>query len=161
MKNMLAKGIVFGCLFLLMASCNTNGEKSTSVQIDKEQIKKDIQARENQFAEIYNSGEIRKIGYYADDAVTFYQNMTPLRSKEERMEFFEMDISTNTNKISFTTIEVFPSIDGVQVLEIGYYTVVDSTNTAVNTGNYMSLFEKRDGQYVCLRDMSASDMSID
>lgn len=161
MKNMLAKGIVFGCLFLLIASCNTNGEKSTSVQIDKEQIKKDIQARENQFAEIYNSGEIKKIGYYADDAVTFYQNMTPLRSKEERMEFFEMDISTNTNKISFTTIEVFPSKDGVQVLEIGYYTVVDSTNTAVNTGNYMSLFEKRDGQYVCLRDMSASDMSID
>jgi ketosteroid isomerase-like protein len=161
MKNMLAKGIVFGCLFLLMASCNTNGEKSTSVQIDKEQVKKDIQARENQFAEIYNSGEIKKIGYYADDAVTFYQNMTPLRSKEERMEFFEMDISTNTNKISFTTTEVFPSKDGVQVLEIGYYTVVDSTNTAVNTGNYMSLFEKRDGQYVCLRDMSASDMPID
>ncbi len=161
MKNMLAKGIVFGCLFLLMASCNTNGKKSTSVQIDKEQVKKDIQARENQFAEIYNSGEIKKIGYYADDAVTFYQNMTPLRSKEERMEFFEMDISTNTNKISFTTTEVFPSKDGVQVLEIGYYTVVDSTNTAVNTGNYMSLFEKRDGQYVCIRDMSASDMPID
>ena len=161
MKNMFVKGIVFGCLFLLMTSCNTNEEKSTSVLIDKEQIKKDIQARENQFAEIYNSGEIKKIGYYADDAVTFYQNMTPLRSKEERKEFFEMDISTSSNKISFTTIEVFPSKDGVQVLEIGYYTVVDSTNTAINTGNYMSLFEKRDGQYVCLRDMSASDMSID
>ena len=161
MKNMFVKGIVFGCLFLLMTSCNTNEEKSTSVLIDKEQIKKDIQARENQFAEIYNSGEIKKIGYYADDAVTFYQNMTPLRSKEERIEFFEMDVSTNSNKISFTTIEVFPSKDGVQVLEIGYYTVIDSTNTAVNTGNYMSLFEKRDGQYVCLRDMSASDMSID
>ena len=161
MKNMFVKGIVLGCLFLLMASCNTNEEKSTSVVIDKEQVKKDIQARENQFAEIYNSGEIKKIGYYADDAVTFYQNMTPLRSKEERKEFFEMDISTNSNKISFTTIEVFPSNDGIQVLEIGYYTVVDSTNTAISTGNYMSLFEKRDGQYVCLRDMSASDMSID
>ena len=58
-------------------------------------------------------------------------------------------------------MNVFPSIDGVQVVEIGYYTVVDSTNTAVNTGNYMSLFEKRDGQYVCLRDMSASDMPND
>ena len=123
-----------------MASCNTNEEKSTSVLIDKEQIKKDIQARENQFAEIYNSGELKKIGYYADDAVTFYQNMTPIRSKEERLEFLKPDISSNSNKISFTTIEVFPSKDGVQVLEIGYYTVVDSTNTAVNTGNYMSLF---------------------
>ena len=161
MKNMFVKGIVSIGLFLLMASCNTNGEKSTSVLIDKEQIKKEIQARENQFAEIYNSGELKKIGYYADDAVTFYQNMAPIRSKQERYEFFKIDISKNTNKISFTTTEVFPSKDGVQVLEIGYYTVVDSTNTAINTGNYMSLFEKRDGQYVCLRDMSTSDMSID
>ncbi len=158
MKNMFVKGIVLGYLFLLMVSCNTNEEKSTTVLIDKEQIKKEIQARENQFAEIYNSGELKKIGYYADDAITFYQNMAPIRSKEERLKFLKVDLSSNNNKISFTTIEIFPSKDGSQVLEIGYYTVVDSTNTAVNTGNYMSLFEKRDGQYVCLRDMSASDM---
>jgi hypothetical protein len=87
--------------------------------------------------------------------------MAPLRNKEERLEFFEEDIVGNTNKISFTTYEVFPSKDGVLVLEIGYFTVVDSTNTAINTGNYMSLFEKRDGQYVSIRDMSASDMPID
>jgi len=162
MKNMFVKGIALGCLFLLMASCNSNEEKSTSVVIDKEQIKTDIQARENQFAEIYNSGELKKIGYYDENAVTFYQNMAPIRGKAERLEFFKTDIETNnSNKISFTTTEVFPSNDGVQVLEIGYYTVVDSTNTAINTGNYMSLFEKREGQYVCLRDMSASDMPMD
>ena len=160
MKNIFVKGIVLSCLFLLMASCNTNGEKSTSL-IDNEQIKKDIQARENQFAEIYNSGELKKIGYYADDAVTYYQNMAPIRSRAERLEFLKSDLSENTNKISFTTTEIFASKDGVQVLEIGYYSVVDSTNTAVNTGNYMSLFEKRDGQYVCLRDMSTSDMPLD
>ena len=160
MKNIFVKGIVLSCLFLLMASCNTNDEKSTSL-IDNEQIKKDIQARENQFAEIYNSGELKKIGYYADDAVTYYQNMAPIRSRAERLEFLKSDLSENTNKISFTTTEIFASKDGVQVLEIGYYSVVDSTNTAVNTGNYMSLFEKRDGQYVCLRDMSTSDMPLD
>ena len=47
-----------------MASCNTNEEKSTPVLTDKEQIKKEIQARENEFAEIYNKGELKKIGYY-------------------------------------------------------------------------------------------------
>ena len=73
----------------------------------------------------------------------------------------KFDEGTNTNKISFTTTEIFASKDGDQVLEIGYYSVVDSTNTAINTGNYMSLFEKRDGQYVCLRDMSTSDMPLD
>ncbi len=161
MKNIFVKGIILSYLFLLMASCNNNEGKSTQVLIDKEQIKKEIQARENQFAEIYNSGELKKIGYYADDAITFYQNMAPIRGKEARLEFLKTDLTANSNKISFTTIEIFPSKDGNQVLEIGYYTVVDSTNTAVNTGNYMSLFEKRDGQYVCLRDMSASDMPLE
>jgi len=158
---MFLKTMILGSIVLSMVSCDSKEGNATAVSIDKEQIKKEIQARENQFAEIYNSGEIKKIGYYADDAVTFYQNMTPIRSKKERVEFLKIDESSNSNEISFTTIEVFPSNDGNQVVEIGYYTVVDSTNTAINTGNYMSLFEKRDGQYVCLRDMSASDMPID
>ena len=84
---MFVKGTVLGYLFLLMTSCTINDGKSTSVSIDKEQIKKEIQARENEFAEIYNSGELKKIGYYADDAVTFYQNMAPIRGKAERFEF--------------------------------------------------------------------------
>lgn len=161
MKNMFVNGAVVGFLFLLVSSCNINDEKPGSVLVDKEQIKQEIQARENQFAKIYNDGELTKIGYYADDAVTFYQNMAPIRSKKERLEFLMSDLNENRNKISFTTVEVFPANDGNQVLEIGYYTVVDSTNSAVSTGNYMSLFEKRDGKYVCLRDMSASDMPLD
>ena len=161
MNNTFAKGIVLAYLFLLMASCSTKNDNSATVLIDKDEIKKEIQAKENQFAEIYNTGEIKKIGYYADDAITFYQNMAPITTREERIEFLKIDEASNNNKISFTTVEVFPSNDGNQVVEIGYYTVVDSTNTAINTGNYMSLFEKRDGNYVCLRDMSASDMPIE
>lgn len=138
-------------------SCSVNNEE---VLIDKDEIKKEIQERENEFAKIYNTGELKKIGYYADDAVTFYQNMAPVRSKLERIEILKIDPS-NKNKISFTTIEVFPSNNGLNVLEVGYYTVVDSSNTAINTGHYMSYFEKRDGKYVCLRDMSASDMPLD
>lgn len=161
MKIRFIRGTFVVFLLMLITSCNVNVDKSETPAVDKDQIKKEIQARENEFAEVYNSGEIKKIGYYADDAVTFYQNMPPIRTKKERMEFLQIDEASNSHKISFTTIEVFPSNDGKQVLEIGYYTVVDSTNTAINTGNYMSLFEKRDGQYVCLRDMSASDMPLD
>jgi len=161
MKNMFVKGTVLGYLFLLMTSCTINDGKSTSVVIDKEQIKKEIQARENEFAEIYNSGELKKIGYYAEDAITFYQNMAPITSKAERLEFLKPDLNSNSNVISFKTNEVFVSKDGIQVLEIGAYTVVDSTNIIISSGNYMSLFEKRDGKYVCLRDMSASDMPFE
>jgi len=158
MKNIVVKGMFLGVLLILITSCNTNDGNSSVVPVNKDEIKKEIQARENEFAEIYNTGEVKNIGYYADDAITYYQNMPPITTKKERLDFLQIDQDSNNTRISFTTTEVFPSKDGSQVLEIGYYSVVDSTNTAINTGNYMSLFEKRDGKYVCLRDMSASDM---
>jgi len=151
------------CLMSLLSACDTKNTETTEVVIDKEQIKKEIQAKENEFAETYNSGIPKSIGYYADDAVSFAQNRSPLVGKEAIVDYLlsDLDQTTQSNKISFTTNEVFVSNDGKQVVEIGYYKVVDSNNTAVNTGNYMVLFEKRNGQYVCVRDMSASDMPLE
>ena len=156
-KDILKMGLLSGTL-MLMISCNSKQEASTTTTIDKEQIKKEIQAKEDAFAEIYNTGELKNIGYYADDAVTFFQNRPPLVGKEAIVEFYKSAITSNSNKISFTSKDIFISNDGNQVVEIGYFKVVDSTNTPINSGNYMSLFEKRDGKYVCVRDMSASDM---
>ena len=151
------------CLMSLLFACNTKKTESVSAVIDKEQIKKEIQAKENEFAETYNSGIAKAIGYYADDAITFAQNRAPLVGKAAIVEYLMADLNpaTKSNKISFTTNEVFVSNDGNQVVEIGYYRVVDSTNTNINTGNYMVLFEKRNGKYVCVRDMSASDMPLE
>ena len=151
------------CLMSLLISCDTNKTEPNAIVIDKEQIKKEIQAKENEFAETYNSGIAKAIGYYADDAISFAQNRAPLVGKTAIVEYLLADLNSTTesNKISFTTNEVFVSNDGNQVVEIGYYKVVDSTNTAVNTGNYMVLFEKRNGKYVCVRDMSASDMPLE
>jgi len=74
------------------------------------------------------------------------------------VEFLKTAITSRTDSISFKTKELFVSNDGNQVVEIGYFKVIDSTSTIINSGNYMSLFQKRDGKYVCVRDMSASDM---
>jgi len=161
MKNKIAKGITFAFVLTLIIACNTKKPEPVAVVIDKEQIKQEIQAKENAFAELYNSGEMKNIGYYADDATTFFQNRAPLVGKDSIITFLKSDLNRNLNKITFTTKEVFVSNDGEQVVEIGYYSVADSTNTPVNTGNYMSLFVKRDGKYVCLRDMSASDMPLE
>ena len=158
MKHKPVKGILLVSITTLLFACNTKKEEPAAVVVDKEQIKKEIQAKENEFAETYNSGALKNIGYYADDASTFFQNRPPLIGKEAIVDFLKSEITSTTNKISFTTKDVFVSNDGDQVVEIGYYKVIDSTNTPVNTGNYMSLFEKRDGKYVCVRDMSASDM---
>jgi ketosteroid isomerase-like protein len=160
MKRKNSKGLLVLIFVLLAVACNTQQSEPAAAVIDKEQIKKEIQAKENQFAEIYNTGELKQIGYYAEDAITYTQNRPPIVGREAIIEYLSFDMESNTDKISFTTNEVFVSSDGNLVVEIGYYQVVDSTNTPVNTGNYMCLFEKRDGQYLCVREMDASDMPL-
>jgi len=163
MKNKIVKGVLFGCIITSMFACNTKKEEpvvAVAPAVDKEQIKKEIQAKEDAFAEVYNAGEEKNIGYYADDATSFYPNRPPLVGKEAIVAFLKADLISNTDKISFKTNEVFPSTDGNQVVEIGYFKLVDSTNAVINTGNYMSLFEKRNGKYVTVRDISASDMPV-
>jgi ketosteroid isomerase-like protein len=161
MKNNIVNGITVGCVTSILIACNSNKDQSSATLVDKEQIKKEIQAKEDEFAEVYNSGALRNIGYYADDAITFYQNRQPLIGKEAIVKFLESDLDSNTNVISFKTNEVFPSSDGNQVVEVGYFKLVDSAKYVINTGNYIVLFEKRNGKYVCVRDMSTSDMPIE
>jgi ketosteroid isomerase-like protein len=162
MKNIVTKGLIFLCLMTLAIACNPRKTESVTVSVDKEQIKKEIQAKEDEFAAAYNAGEMKRIGYYAEDATTFAQNNPPLVGREAIVEYLKANIDSvdKDNKISFITKEVFVSNDGNQVVEVGSYKVVDSTNTSVNAGNYMSLFEKRNGRYYSVRDMSASDGSV-
>ena len=163
MKKNIFKGGLLTSTLVLMISCNSKQETSTTTTIDKEQIKKEIQAKEDAFAEIYNTGELKNIGYYADDAISFSQNKAPLVGKAAIVKYLVdgRDSSAAGIQITFVTNEVFPCTDGSQVVEIGYYKLVDSTNAVLNTGNYMVLFEKRDGKYVSIRDMSASDMPVE
>lgn len=157
MKIRPTSGLLLLFLLSLVMACNM---EKPGTAVDKEQIKKEIQAKENEFAEIYNTGELRSIGYYAEDATTFAPNQAPIVGREAIIEYLKVDVESNTDKISFTTREVFVSNDGNMVVEIGYYKVADSNDTAINTGNYICLFEKRDGRYYCVRDMSASDMPV-
>ncbi len=160
MKKKIVKGVLLGCMASLLFACSAKKEEPAPVLIDKEQIKKEIQAKEDAFAEIYNTGQLKDIGYYAEDATSFYQNKAPFVGKEAIVEFLKSDLDSNLNKITFTTNEIFPSNDGEQVVEIGSYKVVDSANIAINTGNYMVLFVKRNGKYYSLREMSASDIPL-
>ena len=82
MKNKVTKGLLFLYLISIIIACNTNKSEPAAV-IDVEQIKKEIQAKEDEFAATYNSGEAKSIGYYADDAITFSQNSAPMLAKQQ------------------------------------------------------------------------------
>jgi len=160
MKNPVLKGIWLAFATSLVFSCNPNTDADIMSQEEIKRIKEEIQAREDEFAQVYNSGELKAIGYFADDAITYFQNRQPLVGKAAIVDFLKADIDSNTNKISFSTTEVFPFNKGKQVLEIGYFKVSDSAAYVLNSGNYMALFEKRNGVYVSVRDMSVSDRPL-
>jgi ketosteroid isomerase-like protein len=158
MKSKVTKGLILLYLMSFTVACETKKADNAEVVVDIEQIKKEIQAKEDEFAAAYNAGEMRRIGYFSEDATSFASNQAPKVGREAIIEYLKVDIESNTDKIAFTTKEVFVSNDGNLVVELGYYQVVDSTNTPFNTGNYMCLFEKRDGKYYCVREMSVSDI---
>src|SRR3979409_345533 len=106
MKHKIVKGLLICSICALVISCNARKEEPAAVVVDKEQIKKDIQAREDEFAAIYNAGEMKSIGYYADDATSFYPNRAPLVGKPAIVDFLKIGLISNTDKLSFKTNEV-------------------------------------------------------
>jgi ketosteroid isomerase-like protein len=160
MKNKMLKGVTLGVITALIIACQPKKEEASAPVVDKEAIKAELQTMESAFADAMNAGKPETIVYYADDVVSYEQNASPLQGKKavDAKLAEEIKNTAKGNKISYTANEVFPSSDGNQVVEIGSYKVVDSTGASKFSGNYMALFEKRNGKYTCIRDMGASDM---
>lgn len=149
-------GIVLSMVSMLFFACQP---KTEEVVVDKEQIKNEIQGIENKMAELFNDRNVNASEYYAEDATSFSQNKPPLVGKAAIEKSIKEDLANFPEgyQIAFVVNEVFPSDNGNQVVEIGNYRVSDASSTALYTGNFIAVFEKRDGKYVCIRDMSASD----
>jgi uncharacterized protein (TIGR02246 family) len=162
MKNRIFKGGLVVVIMSLMVACNQKKEVP-AVMVDKEAIKTEIQAIEDAFAEAYNNSNADGINYYAEDAVSFSNGKMPLEGKKAIHESIKNELLTfpKGSKIAFETQEIHASNDGNMVVEIGGYQVKDSTDTKTNSGHFISLFEKKDGKYICTRDMGSSDMPLE
>lgn len=156
MKNKIVNRLVILTILTLVVSCKP---KTEEVIVDKEQIKIEIQAIENKMAELFNDRNVNNEDYYAEEATSFSQNKPPIVGRLAIRKSIKEDLANFPTgyQIAFVVNEVLPSNDGIQVVEIGNYRVSDSTSTALYTGNFIAVFEKREGKYVCVRDMSASD----
>lgn len=159
---MKSKILIGGLIAIFLMACNKKTEETVTAPIvDKEKIKMEIQAIENTFASHYNTKNTDSITYYADDAKSFFVGREPISGKDAIMDYLSNDINGVSNgiKFSFTTNEIHVSNDGELVTEIGEFKLTDSTDTKLESGNYISLFEKRNGKYVCIRDMAVSNSS--
>ena len=126
-----------------------------------EQVKAEIQAMEDAYA----AGEKAKdadavVAYYSDDAISYSRNEQPLSSKAAIRDNMANNIAKDTtgNYNVYKVVDLFA--EGNTVVEIGSWTEFDFSGNEQENGNYMSFFQKRDGKYICVRDMSTTTSPV-
>ncbi|WP_373511824.1 SgcJ/EcaC family oxidoreductase, partial [Persicitalea sp.] len=156
--------IVLILVALLTLSCNDSTEKQEAAETteiaapDPSQTRAEIEAVETAWAESINTKNLSAMmELYGDDAVSMPNNAPTLVGKEAIRAYQEQDFASNSREgtISFETMDVFSM--GDQVLEVGKSTFQHASGDKATTGSYMALFEKRDGKYVCIREIYNED----
>jgi len=148
---------LIGLVTIFLASCAKPDNASKSIDMDA--LKLEIQALEDAFSKAETAKDAEAVAaYYSEDAVNYNRNMEPVTGKaaikDKIAERLAKDTTGNTNV--YKVVDVFA--EGNHVVEIGSWSVLNPAGEEVDRGHYMSYFEKRDGKYLCVRDMNVSSL---
>ncbi len=154
---------VLGFVFaVLMTGCNTTetkpAEATAPAAPDMDKVKTEIQALETAWAVSDNAGDAKALAaYYADDAVTLSNNNPMITGKDAIQKDIEAGMAKRVKgtTVAYDVLDVFG--DENTVTEVGKITRKDSTGKVTYNGKYMAIWVKRDGKYVCIRDISNDD----
>ena len=151
--------------------CNSQPDKKTEMEpaitaepeakADMASIKAEIQRLENDWATADNSRNASAIAaFYSDDAISMSNNAPMIVGKaaiqKETAESLAKRAQGET--VAYETLEVFG--DGNTVTEIGTAITKDASGKVIRTGKYMAIWEKRNGKYICIRDIYNSDAIV-
>lgn len=141
-----------------LASCNT-ATQAPEAALNMDSVKAEIQKLEAAYAAGDKAKDVDAIAaYYSDDAISYNFNEEPSVGKAAIKERIAARISKETGRQVYTYSVVDVFAEGKQAVEVGTWTSTDSAGKEVDKGHFMSVFEKRDGKYICIRDMSVSSM---
>lgn len=139
-----------------------NGEwkiaKSVLGPVDLSAIKDEIQALNNTWATAYNAGDAATIlDLYADDAISMPDGEPALVGKAAIKKDLETSFSNRktTVTVAFETKEVFG--DERMVTETGTVAVRNAAGELLYTEKYMTLWEKRKGRWLVIREIYNHD----
>lgn len=155
MRSKFQLAVLLGVSALIYSACTTSGDESKPA--DMEKTKAEIQAMEDAYAAAEKAKDANAVvAYYSDDAISYGRNEPPSSGKANIKETIAKRMAKDTtgNYSVYKVVELFAQ--GDMLVEIGSWTSFNPAGTEVDNGHYMSYFQKRDGKYVCVRDMSAS-----
>lgn len=132
--------------------------KSWLTQPDMSNIKAEIKAIEDVWAAAATAKDVATIvGFYADDAISMNDDQPMLVGKAAIQKGVEEEMARRKGKttVAFETLDLYG--DENRVTEVGKTTITDSTGKVIYTGKYMAVWEKRNGKWLTVRDISNDD----
>ena len=127
--------------------------------IDMSKAKTEIQAMEDAFAAAEKAKDAKAVAaYYSDDAMSYGRNEEPVSGRAAITESIDkrMKEDTSGNTDVYKVVDLFG--EGNMLVEVGSWTSMNPAGAVVDKGHYMSYFQKKDGKYVCVRDMNVTSM---
>lgn len=168
MKN-LKIAIAFFGLCIIAISCNESGADKTaettsdstelvSVKTDAAQLKKEMQELETAWSNADNAGDVNAMAaFYADDAMSLANGKPMLVGKAAIKKDMEENMAKKPKgiKVNYEVMDVYGSDN--YATEVGKATRTDSTGKAMPGAKYMAIWEKRNGKWLCIRDIYNED----
>lgn len=158
MKNQITNLLSGAALALVTVASGCTSNNAGTGAPDMAAVKAKIQEKETAFAAATTAQNTEAIGaYYADDAVSMAEGKPALTSRAAIMQDFEEGYARRPkgSVTTFDVLDVYGSEN--QVTETGKTTIKDPDGKVIYTGKYMAVWEKRNGEYVCIRDISNGD----
>lgn len=147
-------------LLLSICSCTAPAVEEAPA-LDLEKIKAEIQAMEDAYAIAQNAKNADGVMvYYADDAVNMPYNQPTAIGKEAILTRVKEEMAKDTSGATIVFKVTDIKACGDLVVEAGTSASTDAKGK-VTTGKYVSVFERRDGKYVCIRDIWNDDAPND
>ena len=145
--------LVLISLLILTCAVGSFAQGKTKPKADMDALRAELQAMEDAFAKSYNARDARAVAvYYADDAVSCGPEQAPLVGKEAIIADLKKTFAEggDDSTIRFEVDAVWAS--GDLVVEAGKSFIKGADGQEKEVGNYISVFERRDGKLVCVRD---------
>lgn len=159
-------GVVFFC-FAVGCNQSTADEtanktsevgQSSKTETDPAKLKAEIQEQEAAWAVADNARDVTAMAaFYSDDAISMENNKPMLVGNAAIKQSLEASIAKRPkgHTVSYEVMEVYGDDD--RATEIGKTTRKDSTGNVTSTGKYMAIWEKRNGKWICIRDIGNDD----